>query len=142
MAGTSVDLLFFPIDTIKTRLQSAQGFRAAGGLSGVYTGVGSVVVGSAPGGSYFSSGQSLAIVLTVTYILSRHVSCCIFFDIRDDEKDPAIARKPRPSDPHDISLRRGSCTIVPLSLGTYSYLTSDGLSLLARSSRGLSLPWP
>jgi len=45
-----VDLLFFPIDTIKTRLQSSQGFRAAGGFSGVYKGVGSVVIGSAPGG--------------------------------------------------------------------------------------------
>lgn len=46
-----MDLLFFPIDTIKTRLQSAQGFARAGGLTGVYKGVGSVVVGSAPGGT-------------------------------------------------------------------------------------------
>jgi len=50
MAGTSVDLLFFPIDTIKTRLQSSQGFLRAGGFSGMYKGVGSVMVGSAPGG--------------------------------------------------------------------------------------------
>jgi solute carrier family 25 (mitochondrial S-adenosylmethionine transporter), member 26 len=50
MAGTAVDLLFFPIDTIKTRLQSEQGFAKAGGLRGVYKGIGSVVVGSAPGG--------------------------------------------------------------------------------------------
>ena len=50
LAGTAVDLLFFPLDTIKTRLQAAQGFRRAGGFSGVYKGVGSVVVGSAPGG--------------------------------------------------------------------------------------------
>ncbi|KAF8887140.1 mitochondrial carrier domain-containing protein [Infundibulicybe gibba] len=49
LAGTAVDLLFFPIDTIKTRLQSAQGFAKAGGFRGVYKGVGSVVVGSAPG---------------------------------------------------------------------------------------------
>jgi len=49
-AGTAVDLLFFPIDTIKTRLQSVQGFAQAGGFRGVYKGVGSVVVGSAPGG--------------------------------------------------------------------------------------------
>lgn len=48
-----MDLLFFPIDTLKTRLQSSQGFRRAGGLSGVYKGVGSVVVGSAPGGISF-----------------------------------------------------------------------------------------
>jgi hypothetical protein len=49
-AGTSVDLLFFPIDTVKTRLQSPQGFVKAGGFRGIYKGVGSVVVGSSPGG--------------------------------------------------------------------------------------------
>ncbi|KAF5348480.1 hypothetical protein D9756_009598 [Leucocoprinus leucothites] len=54
-AGTAVDLLFFPIDTIKTRLQSAQGFSAAGGFRGIYKGVGSVVVGSAPGAAAFFS---------------------------------------------------------------------------------------
>ncbi|KZT09155.1 S-adenosylmethionine transporter [Laetiporus sulphureus 93-53] len=53
LAGTAVDLLFFPIDTIKTRLQSAQGFIRAGGFSGIYKGVGSVVVGSAPGAAVF-----------------------------------------------------------------------------------------
>ena len=40
-----------PIDTIKTRLQSAQGFWKAGGFAGVYRGMGSVAVGSAPGGT-------------------------------------------------------------------------------------------
>ncbi len=49
-AGLSVDLLFFPLDTIKTRLQATQGFWAAGGFRGVYRGVGSVGVGGAPGG--------------------------------------------------------------------------------------------
>ncbi|TFK27573.1 S-adenosylmethionine transporter [Coprinopsis marcescibilis] len=52
-AGTSVDLLFFPIDTIKTRLQSSQGFIKSGGFNGIYKGVGSVVVGSAPGAAVF-----------------------------------------------------------------------------------------
>ncbi|OBZ69004.1 putative mitochondrial carrier protein PET8 [Grifola frondosa] len=42
LAGTAVDLLFFPIDTIKTRLQSAQGFVGAGGFKGIYKGIGSV----------------------------------------------------------------------------------------------------
>lgn len=50
-SGMSVDLLFYPIDTIKTRLQSAQGFWKAGGFAGVYRGMGSVAVGSAPGGA-------------------------------------------------------------------------------------------
>lgn len=53
MAGMTVDLLFYPIDTIKTRLQSAQGFLAAGGFKGVYRGLGSTAVGSAPGASVF-----------------------------------------------------------------------------------------
>ncbi|KAI0917085.1 hypothetical protein AcW2_007309 [Taiwanofungus camphoratus] len=53
LAGTAVDLLFFPIDTIKTRLQSSQGFVSAGGFKGIYKGVGSVVVGSAPGAAVF-----------------------------------------------------------------------------------------
>lgn len=45
-----MDLMFYPIDTIKTRLQSQQGFVKAGGFKGIYKGVGSVGVGSAPGG--------------------------------------------------------------------------------------------
>ncbi|KAI0747703.1 S-adenosylmethionine transporter [Daedaleopsis nitida] len=53
VAGTSVDLLFFPIDTVKTRLQSPQGFIRAGGFKGIYKGIGSVVVGSAPGAAVF-----------------------------------------------------------------------------------------
>ncbi|KAG9315969.1 mitochondrial carrier domain-containing protein [Chiua virens] len=58
-AGTSVDLLFFPIDTIKTRLQSAQGFVKAGGFRGIYKGIGSVGVGSAPGAAIFFSTYEL-----------------------------------------------------------------------------------
>ncbi|KAK2461058.1 hypothetical protein APHAL10511_006905 [Amanita phalloides] len=54
-AGTAVDLLFFPIDTLKTRLQSAQGFVRAGGFGGIYKGVGSVIIGSAPGAAAFFS---------------------------------------------------------------------------------------
>ena len=75
IAGTAVDLLFFPIDTVKTRLQSAQGFVRAGGFNGIYKGVGSVIVGSAPGGEvveYFYNVDSkpfllVAAVFFVTY---------------------------------------------------------------------------
>jgi hypothetical protein len=47
----AVDLLFFPLDTLKTRLQAKEGFVRAGGFRGIYKGLGSVVIGSAPGGS-------------------------------------------------------------------------------------------
>lgn len=53
LAGTTVDLSLFPLDTLKTRLQSSAGFFPAGGFSGIYRGVGSAVVGSAPGAAFF-----------------------------------------------------------------------------------------
>ncbi|KAK9474200.1 mitochondrial carrier [Dipodascopsis tothii] len=52
-AGTCTDLFFFPIDTLKTRLQARGGFFANGGWTGVYRGVGSAIVGSAPAASLF-----------------------------------------------------------------------------------------
>lgn len=52
-AGTSTDLAFFPIDTLKTRLQAKGGFFANGGYAGVYRGLGSAVVASAPSASLF-----------------------------------------------------------------------------------------
>jgi solute carrier family 25 S-adenosylmethionine transporter 26 len=55
MAGTSVDVALFPIDTLKTRLQSPQGFMKAGGFHGIYNGLGAAAVGSAPGAALFFS---------------------------------------------------------------------------------------
>ncbi|GFO10332.1 S-adenosylmethionine mitochondrial carrier protein [Plakobranchus ocellatus] len=52
-AGTSVDVILFPLDTIKTRLQSEAGFRAAGGLKGIYSGLLSAALGSAPSAAMF-----------------------------------------------------------------------------------------
>lgn len=53
VAGTTVDLSLFPLDTLKTRLQSSAGFWASGGFNGIYRGVGSAIVGSAPGAALF-----------------------------------------------------------------------------------------
>lgn len=52
-SGTSTDLVFFPIDTIKTRLQAKGGFFFNGGYHNIYKGVGSVIVASAPGAALF-----------------------------------------------------------------------------------------
>lgn len=49
----TVDLLLYPIDTIKTRLQSPKGFVSSGGFRGIYNGIGAVAVGSAPGAALF-----------------------------------------------------------------------------------------
>ncbi|KXJ86707.1 mitochondrial carrier domain-containing protein [Microdochium bolleyi] len=53
VAGTTVDLSLFPLDTLKTRMQASEGFFASGGFKGIYRGVGSAVVGSAPGAAFF-----------------------------------------------------------------------------------------
>ncbi|ESX02806.1 hypothetical protein KL918_002422 [Ogataea parapolymorpha] len=52
-AGTATDLAFFPIDTIKTRVQAHGGFLKNGGFRGLYRGLGSAVVASAPSASLF-----------------------------------------------------------------------------------------
>ncbi|KAH9589182.1 Mitochondrial substrate/solute carrier [Trypanosoma melophagium] len=52
-AGLVVDLTLYPIDTIKTRLQSKHGFHNAGGFRGIYRGLSAVAVGSVPGGAAF-----------------------------------------------------------------------------------------
>ncbi|MCJ1472508.1 S-adenosylmethionine transporter [Lambiella insularis] len=53
LAGTTVDLSLYPVDTLKTRLQSSAGFASAGGFRGIYAGVGSALVGSAPSAALF-----------------------------------------------------------------------------------------
>lgn len=55
LAGMTVDVALFPIDTIKTRLQAPQGFTKAGGFRGVYNGLGAAAAGSAPGAALFFS---------------------------------------------------------------------------------------
>ena len=55
LAGTSVDVTLYPIDTLKTRLQSPKGFLSAGGFRGIYNGIGAAAIGSAPGAALFFS---------------------------------------------------------------------------------------
>lgn len=52
-AGFAVDVSLFPLDTIKTRLQSQQGLHAAGGFRNLYRGLSSVALGSAPTAAVF-----------------------------------------------------------------------------------------
>lgn len=60
-----VDLTLFPLDTIKTRLQSQQGFYKAGGFKGIYAGVPSAAVGSFPIGERFTVGARCLVGLKV-----------------------------------------------------------------------------
>lgn len=53
VAGLVVDVVLFPIDTIKTRLQSEKRFWRAGGFRGIYNGLGPAAVGSVPSAALF-----------------------------------------------------------------------------------------
>ncbi|KAK2580481.1 hypothetical protein KPH14_006221 [Odynerus spinipes] len=52
-AGTCVDAALFPLDTLKTRLQSQHGFLKSGGFKGLYQGLLPVLIGSAPTAALF-----------------------------------------------------------------------------------------
>lgn len=53
LAGVAVDIALFPLDTIKTRIQSRQGFLKSGGFKGLYTGLGPMAFASFPGAASF-----------------------------------------------------------------------------------------
>ncbi|XP_011645452.1 S-adenosylmethionine mitochondrial carrier protein-like [Pogonomyrmex barbatus] len=53
LAGIVCDVTLFPLDTLKTRLQSQHGFFKSGGFKQLYKGVGPVVLGSAPSAAIF-----------------------------------------------------------------------------------------
>lgn len=53
LAGVICDVTLFPLDTLKTRLQSQHGFFKSGGFKHLYKGVGPVVLGSAPSAAIF-----------------------------------------------------------------------------------------
>ncbi len=48
-----VDFILFPLDTVKTRLQSKKGFIGSGGFRGIYSGLSSTMIGSAPTAALF-----------------------------------------------------------------------------------------
>merc|ERR1712087_200487 len=54
-AGTTVDVVMYPLDTLKTRMQSTVGFWKAGGFTGGYNGVLATALGAAPGAAMFFS---------------------------------------------------------------------------------------
>merc|ERR1719333_1392345 len=74
-AGTSVDISLFPIDTIKTRVQAAEGFFKAGGFRGIYRGLGAAALGSAPGAAlFFSTYESVKPLATSMFGEDRPVA--------------------------------------------------------------------
>mmetsp|Transcript_146385 Transcript_146385/g.469664 ORF Transcript_146385/g.469664 Transcript_146385/m.469664 type:complete len:361 (+) Transcript_146385:52-1134(+) len=52
-AGMTVEATLFPLDSLKTRLQSGVGFRQAGGFRSIYRGVGVTAIGAIPASAIF-----------------------------------------------------------------------------------------
>ena len=79
MAGTSVDVALFPIDTIKTRLQSPKGFLAAGGFRGIYQGLGAAALGSAPGAALFFSVYEVSYHQAEPVTIKKRTICIKYY---------------------------------------------------------------
>ncbi|PJF17671.1 Pet8p [Paramicrosporidium saccamoebae] len=76
VAGTSVDIILFPLDTLKTRLQSAGGLAASGGLRSLYSGLSSAVLGSAPGAAlFFLTYESMKQAFSILVPTQRDSPC-------------------------------------------------------------------
>jgi len=84
IAGLSVDLTIYPLDTLRARLQAPSGFAAAGGFRALYRGVSVALVGSAPGSALFfctfeamqalSHQASLGMLLNSNVVLPVQIS--------------------------------------------------------------------
>eukprot|EP00055_Hartaetosiga_balthica_P013508 m.69746 g.69746 ORF g.69746 m.69746 type:complete len:284 (+) comp8284_c0_seq1:210-1061(+) len=79
IAGPSVDIALHPVDTIKTRLQSKQGFFKAGGFNGLYRGLSAAALGSAPSaacffGTYETTKVVLARFISDDYAVAREMT--------------------------------------------------------------------
>ncbi|XP_033110114.1 S-adenosylmethionine mitochondrial carrier protein-like isoform X1 [Anneissia japonica] len=72
-AGMSVDLALFPLDTVKTRLQSTDGFLRSGGFRGIYSGLLPVLLGSAPTAGVFFCAYELSKELGAGYISNSYM---------------------------------------------------------------------
>jgi len=60
VAGTTVDVSLHPVDTIKTRMMSRDGFWKSGGLQGTWKGIVPIALGSAPTAAVFFSAYESA----------------------------------------------------------------------------------
>ena len=78
LSGLTVDVCLFPLDTIKTRLQSNQGFLKAGGFKSVYRGLLPVLIGSMPSaGLFFTVYDHLEAPVIVRSTLGEIAACLI-----------------------------------------------------------------
>lgn len=93
-AGVVVDIVLYPLDTIKTRMQSSQGFRAAGGFKGVYRGLSSAAAGSAPCAAVFFGTYETTKIFLQNQAPSSYGPLCHMAAAGCGEAVTAIVRMP------------------------------------------------
>lgn len=68
-----VDVTLFPIDTMKTRLQSELGFSKSGGFGGIYKGLAPAAAGSAPTAAlFFGTYENLKNCFSTLFCCSKN----------------------------------------------------------------------
>ena len=78
LAGLVVDVCLYPIDTIKTRMQSRKGFMKSGGFSRIYRGLLPVLVGSMPSaGLFFAVYDHLDMPVPIRSALGEIAACLV-----------------------------------------------------------------
>ncbi|KAF1956159.1 mitochondrial carrier [Byssothecium circinans] len=121
IAGTTVDLTLYPLDTLKTRLQSSHGFASSGGFSGIYRGVGSALIGSAPGAAlFFITYDSLKRQLTPPPSTARNAEGKLYIDHSGVDAGGVFGRQGREAGVHMLAASLGevaACAVrVPMEV--------------------------
>lgn len=73
-AGIGVDFVLFPLDTVKTRLQSKHGFWKSGAFRGIYNGLPSTLLGSAPTSALFFTVYDTTKRKLDSYVERKYIS--------------------------------------------------------------------
>lgn len=83
IAGTIVDVALFPLDTLKTRLQSQYGFIQSGGFKGIYKGLTPTIIGA----PFTGKAILLLFIHIFKKISNQYVSAGLFFGTYDGFKN-------------------------------------------------------
>ena len=94
VAGTATDIALFPLDTIKTRLQSSQGFWAAGGFKRIYSGLGPAALGSAPNAALFFCSYEVSKTRLTDLTGGKNVAGCHMLSASVGEVSACLIRVP------------------------------------------------
>ncbi|XP_068625088.1 S-adenosylmethionine mitochondrial carrier protein homolog [Battus philenor] len=94
LAGISVDLTLYPLDTLKTRLQSEKGFQNAGGFRGVYRGLATVAATSMPTTALFFVSYEATKNLVQPLVLPQYAPLVNMFSASIGEVLACLIRVP------------------------------------------------